>query len=114
MEKLKALEIIQLLADGTNPFTGEEFPPESPYQHPQIIRALFAAVDVLKKHPKHIQRQKDLPENAGKPWPTEEDKLLEETFDSGKTIAELAEIHRRTRGAIKARLIRLGKIQLNE
>jgi len=114
MNELKALEIIQLLADGINPYTGEEFPPESPYQHPQIVRALFVAIDVLKKHQKHIQRQKDLPENAGKLWSTEEDKLLEDAFDSGKTIAELAEIHRRTRGAIQARLMKLGKIQLKE
>jgi len=41
MESQRAKEIIQLLADGVNPITGEEFPPDSPYNNPEIIRAFL-------------------------------------------------------------------------
>ena len=51
------------------------------------------------------------PENAGKPWNDEEDMLLANAFEAGKRIPELAREHRRTRAAIQARLVRLGKIE---
>ena len=38
----------KLLSDGNDPETGKPFPPNSPYQRPDIIRALFHAVRVLE------------------------------------------------------------------
>ena len=35
MDDGEAVEIIKALADGVDPFTGEVFPPESPYQNVQ-------------------------------------------------------------------------------
>ncbi|PYZ94962.1 hypothetical protein CR194_05450 [Salipaludibacillus keqinensis] len=110
MEIKKALEMITLLSDGIDPQTGEVFPEESTYQNPETVRALFIAVKGLEKLEISEKRQKRLPENAGKGWDEEEEELLIEAFDNGKTIKELAELHKRTNSSIKARLIKLEKI----
>ena len=47
MEQDRALSILKALADGVDPATGEQFSADSPYQHPDIIRALFWAVHTL-------------------------------------------------------------------
>jgi hypothetical protein len=43
-----------------------------------------------------------------------EDARLAEDFDAEMAIAELAEKHRRSRGAIRSRLVRLGKLEPSE
>jgi len=111
MEIEKAVEIIKALADGIDPATGDVLPAESPYQNPRTIRALFAAISALQKEEGRSRGQKNLPNNAGKPWFEDEDSKLVELFESGTTIAELASTHKRTKGAIQSRLIKLGKIQ---
>lgn len=47
-DKNRHLEILQALAAGTDPVTGEIFPADSPYNQPEIIRALFFALDELR------------------------------------------------------------------
>jgi hypothetical protein len=47
---------------------------------------------------------------AGKPWDGEEDESLVADFESGTAIAELAQMHQRTEGAIRSRLLKLGKL----
>ncbi|KQR67233.1 hypothetical protein ASF92_16110 [Pedobacter sp. Leaf176] len=42
------LEILQAQAAGTDPITGEVFPADSPYNQPEIIRALFFAINQLE------------------------------------------------------------------
>lgn len=64
MDESKALEIVMKLVDGVNPRTGESLPPESPYQDPETIRALFTAVLALKYQQKY--KRKDADKNAGK------------------------------------------------
>jgi hypothetical protein len=104
MDKLKAITIIEALASGTDPLTGEIFPPESPYQHVEVVRALFMATDALKKvKDKNAPPVKGL-ENRGKPWDQAEDEKLQDAFLDGKTIEELALIHQRTPGSIRSRL----------
>jgi hypothetical protein len=49
METDRATEILRLLGEGIDPFTGEIFPQNSPYQHPDTVRALFKAIDALRK-----------------------------------------------------------------
>ena len=39
------IDILQALAPGTDPITGEVFPTDSPYIQPAIIRALFFAIN---------------------------------------------------------------------
>ncbi|MBI3938323.1 MAG: hypothetical protein HY323_15195 [Betaproteobacteria bacterium] len=112
MERQAALKIIQQLADGVDPHSGEVFPSDSPYQHPDTIRALFFALHALETRP--VSRQpagEGAPENAGKPWSEDEDKALASAFDAGRQIPELAAQHKRTRVAIQARLVKLGKIE---
>lgn len=45
--------------------------------------------------------------NHGEPWSKAEEKELAQGYESGKTIRELAVLHGRTHGAIKARLKKL-------
>lgn len=40
MDADRAIEIIQSLADGVDPFKGEQFPSDSPYQQSDTLRAI--------------------------------------------------------------------------
>ncbi len=117
MEKADALKIIQQLADGLDPQTGKAFGADSPYQHPDTVRALFVALRALDAPPAPApsralpRTNENAPSNAGKPWSDDEDKALAAAFDAGKKILELATAHRRSRFAIEARLAKLGKIE---
>ena len=44
MQKEQALRILNALANGVHPATGEKFAADSPYQHPDTVRALFEAM----------------------------------------------------------------------
>lgn len=111
MNSEKAMEIIKMLADGIDPNTGEVFPADSPYQNIDVVRALNTAKEALRRVAKADERRKFLPERAGKPWESEESKLLAQRFDSGIPINEIAKAHHRTKGAITSQLIKLGKIE---
>lgn len=103
---------IKILSDGIDPFTGEIFPENSPYQHPDTVRALFKAIDALRRIQSGQVRRENLPENAGKPWTGEEDNQLINSYDGGKSLKGISEEYKRTEGAIKSRLLKLGKISL--
>ena len=66
MEEDKALEIIRALAEGSDPYTGEVFGGESPYQNAQTVRALFTAIDALEAAARRKKRKRNLPERTGK------------------------------------------------
>ncbi len=116
MEKADALKIIQQLADGIDPHTGKAFGADSPYQHPDTVRALFVALRALDappaaSKPRAATAAENAPSNSGKPWTDDEDKALAAAFDAGKKILELATAHQRSRFAIEVRLAKLGKIE---
>ena len=94
--------ILKRLADGLDVATGEPLPPESQYNRPEAIRALFTAIEALEA--------KDSPPKAGGPWSAEEEIRLVRGFDAGTAIQDLAAAHERTAGAIRSRLVKLGKI----
>jgi hypothetical protein len=48
MDDQHALRILTALANGTDPNTGEIYPPDSPYQSPDVVRALFAATRAIE------------------------------------------------------------------
>lgn len=102
--------LLSWLADGVDPFSGEVFPKDHVLQQPQIIRALFHAIRALKSEPSTSKPKQTLPAAAGKAWKNEEDLQLVQEFDSAMPIAQIADTHQRTRGAISSRLVRLGKI----
>ena len=112
MDLGEALEVLRLLADGVIPHTGECFPVDSPYQHPDVVRALYETVKVLEPiHARRLRRGR-LPQNSGAPWTDEEDAKLAAAFETGQSIDAMVESHRRTRSAIIARLLKLGRLSL--
>ncbi len=48
METSETLRILQLLADGIDPATGEVYPAAGPYQRADVVRALHAAIRALE------------------------------------------------------------------
>lgn len=130
MDEQQALAIVTALSNGVHPATGEVFPADSPYQSPEVIRALFAAQRALEarlqpqgrarnhgappqSRPTGVDPDKPNPAkpNAGKPWSAEEDKQLLASFDSGKPLADIARDHGRTTGGVRARLEKHGRLE---
>ena len=111
MELEKAIFIIKALADGVDPYTGEQFPSDSPYQSPDSVRALVTAIAALEKQQKATIRQQILPSGAGKSWSDEEDNRLLQAYDAGTSINDISKLHARTVGAIKSRLVKHGEIK---
>lgn len=111
MTPLEAKKIIEALANGIDPETGEILPPQSTLNSPAVIRALFVAGRALDRAAKHADRNNSSPAMAGLPWGDEEDQALLAAFDAGSTVKDMALKHGRTLGAITSRLVRLGKIK---
>ncbi len=107
MDTSRALEIVRCLADGSDPFSSETFPMDSPYQHPEVVRALFQAVYALQVLRQREKRREAVPLNAGRAWSAEEDAALLLAAEAGTSIPKLAEKHERSTAAIKARLRKL-------
>jgi len=117
MERDQALRVLNALANGVHPVTGEVFPADSPYQSPDTVRALFEAVRCLEGSnptPPQPTVQKEntgsVPANTFVRWTQQEEQRLVAGFDAGKSTAELAKLHNRSRAAVEARLLKLGKI----
>jgi hypothetical protein len=115
MESTETRTIVKTLAQGVDPTSGEVFPPESPYNDPKIIRALFKVLDLAwppgrSKLDLDERRQRNLdrglPRNAGLPWTDEDRRSVAAGFKGGKTIRELADSVERSLTAINAELIR--------
>jgi hypothetical protein len=112
MGREEAAWIIEALARGTDPYSGDPLPLDGPLANPDTMKALHTASTALAGGEDKISRlPRKLPENAGKPWTSEEDDRLAAAYDAGQGLNELAAAHGRTRGAIRSRLIRLGKIE---
>ena len=110
MEPREALTIIRLLADGVDPSTGEKYPPGSPYQNVTTVRALFVATKFLEIAVKKDREKGGRYERAGQPWTSDESHRLTTRYEQGTSIPELAKEHRRSIWAIRAQLIKLGKV----
>lgn len=118
MEKEQALKILNALANGVHPATGEVYAADSAYQHPDTVRALFQAVRAVEggrtdSHPAPERKTGEMPANTFVRWTAQEEERLAAGFDSGRTPAELAKLHNRTRNAIEARLLKMGKIDVS-
>jgi hypothetical protein len=120
MEIRKAQKFVEILAQGVDPTTGEAFAADSPYNEPQIIRALFTVHEFVRRARKppmsaDERRQENVelgrPRNYGLPWTDEARAQVATAFQEGKPIAELAATFERTQGAIQAELIRQGLVE---
>jgi len=56
------------------------------------------------------RRRQQMPPKTGEPWSEEEDRKLLAAFDGGRALQELAAAHERTMGAVRARLLKYGRI----
>jgi hypothetical protein len=122
----KTLAILNALSSGIDPLSGESFPRDSAYQHPDVVRALFHALSAVEDlaaappaaMPSPAEGKKkpsrSAAANAGKAWSPEEDERLATGFDAGMAIEALAAAHDRSRFAIETRLARLGRLPVPE
>lgn len=124
MELDKAVRIIEAVANGTNPITGEAVPENSHFASPEVIRALFACTQHIKHPPQKSRKtlegrqaenlRKGLPRNAGLPWTKELKAQLADSFQSGEQPRELAKIFERTEYAILLQLQNQGLVSEEE
>ena len=110
MDQAQALAIVRSLANGVDPESGEVFTPESAYQRPQVVRALYEAAAALERIERFERRRSQMPPKTGEPWSEDEDRKLLAAFDAGRALQELAQAHERTMGAVRARLLKYGRI----
>lgn len=118
MDETKAVAILSTLAQGVNPITGEVFPVDSPYQHADIVRALYCAVKRLEQPvPQEKAKSRtrgEIPSNVGKPWSEDEDRTLLDAFDAGRKPGEIARELGRTLAGVEARLEKHGRLSASE
>jgi len=115
MELERAREIIQALADGVDPYTGEHFPADGPYQRTDTVRALYTILEAATC-PGEVPGRSLKPVDPNKPraggkWTDEEEQRLHDAFATNTPVADIARDHGRTRGAITARLVKLGLVE---
>lgn len=106
MDITRAKEILEGLADGVNPLTGEILPPTDSCNQADVVRAIHAVLATIS-----VPKVKSQPLNAGKPWTKAEEDTLITEFESGMGISAIAKLHERSKGAIETRLVSLGKIE---
>lgn len=88
MEHEEAKKVLELLAKGISPETGELLANDGPFNEPRVIRALYFALGLFGST-KGPAESKNPPAQAGKPWPPEEDERLLKSFDSAKALGSL-------------------------
>ena len=86
----KHLHVIEALAQGYDPITGEVFESDSPYNHPDVIRALWSIITLIKSShikPKLTLKQKqqsntenNLPWYHMLPWSKEDKQKGKQMF----------------------------------
>lgn len=124
MTPAEAKQVIEVLAKGIDPATGEVLPEDSPLNSPHVIRALFLAAKALELQAGKRERSASAstttkppatkPANAGKAWTEDESQRLAAAFNAGASVADLVKVHQRTTGAITSRLVKLGLMQPSE
>ena len=114
MDDSKAAATLRALAAGVDPASASPFTDCQVLQSPDVVRALELAADALEMRTRQQRRQSNLPRNAGKPWTADEDERLLAGFDGGATMEQLSAQHERTRAGIEARLVKHGRLELDQ
>lgn len=108
MNATNAKSIIDTLLAGADPQTGEALPANTVVNSVSVRAALVAAAEALADQASRAKGDRKIPAHAGLPWSADEDDRLSAAFRRGASLSELIEAHKRTAGAIKSRLMRLG------
>jgi DNA-binding NarL/FixJ family response regulator len=103
MDIVRAKEIICALSEGVDPTTGELLDADNVCNKGEVVRAFYAIIQVLDN-----KKQKNTPENAGKPWSVEEEQRLEILYARGMSQKAIANELGRTPGSISSRLEKMG------
>jgi hypothetical protein len=114
MDATEALKIIRPLSEGVDPYTGEIYPQNSPYQNPETVRALYSAVSALEKMARREMRKNGSAKRAGEEWTEKEKKSVFEFYASGITVDKIAEKVQRTPYAVAYYLFRNKKMPESE
>ncbi|MCF7838508.1 MAG: hypothetical protein K9N49_07740, partial [Candidatus Marinimicrobia bacterium] len=89
MKADRAIEIVQNLADGVDPFSGERFASDSPYQQADTVRALHLALAGLTK----LRRSTSRKSGPGRAWTDEEEQKLLQALDAKVDVEPIARAH---------------------
>lgn len=123
MSPLEAQSILEDLATGKDPTSGQPLPTGGPLHTPCVMQALYLGAMALARSPSqqklnstgtgprtHRKRKVD-PDarRSGKWWSAAEDGRLLAAYDAGVSIIDLANRHGRTRFAIAGRLVDEGR-----
>lgn len=115
----EARTIIEKLAGGIDPVSGNPIPEDSPYNQPVVIRALYELLQSTRNNSKPRKsieerraenRRNGRPQNAGLPWDDISRQEVTRQFNDGLSIDKIAQGAERTTGAIIAELKRQGII----
>lgn len=104
----KANVVIRALVQGTDPASGEPFPPDSILNRSDVLRALLTVPVAVENMMSRAERRAQLPSNVGRSWEKDEEDTLVAAFKSGDPPKTIATRHGRTVRAIEARLQKLG------
>jgi hypothetical protein len=108
MNAKRASQILRALVQGVDPQSGEELLANDLLQNASVLRALVTAIGALDEQQAREARRAKRPANVGRPWTHDEDRALSASFQSGDSLALIAERHGRTLFAIESRLEILG------
>ena len=99
--------ILNGLSEGVNVVTGEMVDGLDP----EIKLQLLEMSKYFDQRLKSKERQEEKYSQHGQKWSQEEDEQLLSEYREGKTIKEISEIHSRSYGAIRSRLLGLGVLE---
>ncbi|MBB3220519.1 hypothetical protein [Pseudoduganella umbonata] len=114
----QASQILEQLALGFDPGTGEPLRDGDACIAPDVIRALFIARNALRGVPETeparrarrapVMRNGVVLQNVGKKWSADDADTLLQQFEAGMPIGQIAAQLGRTGGSIVARLVHAG------
>ena len=102
----QAISILRQLSQGRDPESGEAFEPGHVLHRAANIRALVLAYEALSSD-SFDSEDEGRPERTGSAWGADEDAKLRDLFQRRINLKEIATLHRRSRGGIVSRLVRL-------
>lgn len=111
MELEQANEVLKLLADGYDPMTGVQLPPDHILHRRDIVAALnmasayFELTTTAKGNKKIIHANQ--PENHGAPWTDKDREYVRMKYAEGMTMTEIGKTLKRSRGSIWGQLKQL-------